>query len=102
MGCSLFIQSSYFFLLDSFGVSRLSADIIGLFRILCKITVRYELGAEVIMSSHILRARNCDEVVDQMLAMEKRGSDIVKIVTAADTESEFVEAVKTTMALRHG
>lgn len=56
--------------------------------------------AEVIMSSHIQRARRCDEVVQQMLAIEKRGCDIAKIVTVADTEDEFVDAIKTTLALR--
>lgn len=52
------------------------------------------------MSSHIQRARRCDEVVQQMLAIEKRGCDIAKIVTVADTEDEFVDAIKTTLALR--
>ena len=55
----------------------------------------HELGGEVIMSSHIQRARRCDEVVQQMLAIEKRGCDIAKIVTVADTEDEFVDASHT-------
>lgn len=60
----------------------------------------HELGGEVILSSHIQQSRSCDEVVRQMLAMEKRGCDIAKIVTVADTEDAFVDAIKTTLTLR--
>lgn len=57
-------------------------------------------GAEVVLSSHIAQARSCDQVLEQMTAMEARGPDYVKIVTQTDTEAEFLEAVRTTLALR--
>lgn len=60
----------------------------------------HEYGAEVVMSSHIYEPRTCEQVLEQMKAIEKRGADFAKIVTIADTEEEFLEAVKTTMALR--
>ena len=61
----------------------------------------HELGAEVVMSSHITdQSRTCEQVVSHLLAVEKRGADFVKIVTRADTEEEFLEAVRTTMVLR--
>ena len=59
----------------------------------------HELGAEVVMSSHIYAPRTCEQVLEHMKAVEKRGPDFAKIVTLADTEEEFLEAVKTTLAL---
>ena len=64
----------------------------------------HEMGAEVVMSSHIISpeigARTCEQVVSQLKAVEARGADYAKIVTLANTEEEFLEAVKTTMVLR--
>ncbi len=60
----------------------------------------HALGAEVVMSSHIYEPRTCEQVLEQMKAMEKRGVDFAKIVTITDTEEDFLEAVKTTLALR--
>ena len=61
----------------------------------------HELGGEVVMSSHILdRARSCEQVLAHLQAVEARGADFAKIVTMANTEEEFVEAVRTTMVLR--
>lgn len=59
----------------------------------------HELGGEVVLSSHTGKALTCGQAVGQMKAMEKRGADIVKLVTMADTEEELAEAVKTTLAL---
>lgn len=58
------------------------------------------MGAEVVLSSHIYEARTCEQVLASMQAMAQRGADFVKIVTMADTEAEFLEAIKTTLALR--
>lgn len=60
----------------------------------------HAVGAEVVMSSHIYEPRSCEQVLDQMKSVEKRGVDFAKIVTVADTEEEFLEAVKTTLVLR--
>ena len=61
----------------------------------------HRLGGEIVLSSHIAQARSLEQVVEHLLTFEKRGADYVKIVTKADTEAEFVEAVETTLALRH-
>lgn len=60
----------------------------------------HELGAEVVMSSHIYEPRSCEQVLRQMKAVEQRGVDFAKIVTIADTEEDFLEAIKTTLILR--
>lgn len=60
----------------------------------------HAMGVEVVLSSHIYEPRDCGQVLEQMLAMEGRGADYVKIVTMAETEDEFLEAVRTTLALR--
>lgn len=60
----------------------------------------HELGAQVVMSSHIYEPRTCEQVVTQLKDVESRGADFAKIVTMADTEEEFLEAIKTTLALR--
>lgn len=58
------------------------------------------LGAEVVVSAHTREVCSCDQVLGMMKAMEARGADFAKIVTVADTEAEFLEAVRTTMELR--
>jgi 3-dehydroquinate dehydratase len=57
-------------------------------------------GAQVVISSHVSEALTADEVLAQLQAFERRGPDLVKIVTVINTEAEFLEAVKTTMLLR--
>ena len=61
----------------------------------------HSLGAQVIMSSHPFRPMSQAEVVDQLKDFESRGADVVKIVTQTDTEEQFCEAIKTTIALNH-
>ena len=39
--------------------------------------------------------------LEHLLEVEKRGADVVKIVTCVNTEAELAEAVRTTMLLRH-
>lgn len=60
----------------------------------------HEMGGEVVMSSHIAEARTCEQVLEHMKAVEARGADFAKIVTLADTKAQFLEAIKTTLALR--
>ena len=57
------------------------------------------MGSQVIMSSHPQRAMTADAVLAQLRSFEERGPDVVKIVTAANTEEEFAESVRTTMLL---
>jgi len=57
-------------------------------------------GAEVVVSSHMSCARTAEEVVEHLLEVESRGPDVVKIVTAVNTEEELAEAFRTTLALK--
>lgn len=57
-------------------------------------------GAEVVISSHMSCARTTEQVVDHLLEVESRGPDVVKIVTAVNTEDELAEALRTTLALK--
>ncbi len=54
----------------------------------------HELGAEVLMSSHVLRFIPAERVLEIALAQQERGADIVKIVTRADTPEEEVENLR--------
>lgn len=58
-------------------------------------------GAEVVISSHTGRPRTTEQVAEHLREAEKRGPDVVKIVTAVDSEAELAEAFRTTLALRH-
>lgn len=61
----------------------------------------HERGSEVVMSSHMTsEAVSCEEVLDQLQEFESRNADIVKLVAAANTEEDLLEAIKTTMTLR--
>ncbi len=59
----------------------------------------HEKGADVVMSSHTSSSLSTEEVVEHMLALEKRDPDVVKIVTNTNTEEELAEAFATTMTL---
>ncbi len=51
----------------------------------------HKRGGEVLMSSHIYSFRNAERVLEIAKEQEKRGADIVKIVTGADTQEEELE-----------
>ena len=58
-------------------------------------------GADVVISSHMpSRSRTTEQVIEQLLEQASRGPDVVKIVTAVNTEEELAEAVRTTMMLK--
>ena len=57
-------------------------------------------GAQVIMSSHPLAPLPPEEVLAQLRDFEKRGADIVKLVQTADTEEEFLAALRATFLCR--
>jgi 3-dehydroquinate dehydratase len=58
-------------------------------------------GADAVISSHMTCSRTTEQVVEHLLTVEKRGPDVVKIVTVVNNEAELAEAFKTTMTLRH-
>jgi len=59
----------------------------------------HDLGAQVVMSSHMNEALKAADVLAHLRKFEERGADILKIVTAINTDEEFSEAVRTTMLL---
>ena len=59
----------------------------------------HALGGECVMSSHIYEPRTCEQVLEQMKAVEARGADFAKIVTMVDTEEQFLDAIRTTLEL---
>lgn len=54
----------------------------------------HEKGAEVLMSSHILKFTEAERVLEVALAHQKRGADISKIVTHADTMEQQIENLR--------
>lgn len=57
-------------------------------------------GAKVVMSSHMQTARTPEQLLAHLREQSARGADILKIVTAAGTEDEFLDAVRTTVLLK--
>lgn len=57
-------------------------------------------GCEVLMSSHTLTFMHTEEVLAIARAHQARGADISKIVTAANSEEEELENLKTATVLR--
>lgn len=55
------------------------------------IDVVHKKGGEVLMSSHIYQFRPAERVLEIALEHEKRGADMVKIVTGADTPEEEIK-----------
>lgn len=60
----------------------------------------HHAGGEVLMSSHTLRFMTGEEVLNLCLKQKSRGADIAKIVTAANSDEEELENLKTTMLLK--
>lgn len=57
-------------------------------------------GAKVIMSSHMSNDfRTAEQVLEHLQQQSARGADILKIVTAANSEEHLAEAIRTTMLL---
>ena len=57
-------------------------------------------GAQVIQSAHLNAFAPPDEILAQLKDFEKRGADIVKLVQKADTEEEFLGALRATFRCR--
>lgn len=57
-------------------------------------------GAEVLMSSHVLKYTPAERVVEIALAQQARGADIAKIVTFANNEAEEMENLRITTLLK--
>ena len=60
----------------------------------------HELGAEVLMSSHILKFTPAERVMEIAFEQKKRGADIIKIVSGADTMEQQIENLRITDLLK--
>lgn len=60
----------------------------------------HALGAEVLMSSHVLKFIPAERVLEIALAQQERGADIVKIVTGAETPEQEVENLRIVTLLK--
>ncbi len=61
----------------------------------------HDMGAEVLMSSHTFKFMKTDEVLKIVTAQQERGADVAKIVTAANSEEEELENLRTAEKLKH-
>lgn len=60
----------------------------------------HSIGKEVIMSSHVLKYIPAENVLEIAYEQQGRGADIVKIVTAANSDEEQVENLRITALLK--
>lgn len=58
------------------------------------------LGAEVLMSSHLYKYAPAHRVLEIAFEQKRRGADIIKIVTAADTMEQQIENLRITNLLK--
>ncbi len=57
-------------------------------------------GAEVLMSSHVLKYTPAERVLEIALEQQRRGADFVKIVTRADTLEQEIENLRINLLLK--
>ena len=60
----------------------------------------HQMGKEVLMSSHLYRFAKAEEALEIAYEHQKRGADIAKIVTAANSEEEEAENIRITSLLK--
>lgn len=60
----------------------------------------HNMGKSVLLSSHLYRYAEADEVLEIAYEHQKRGADISKIVTAANNEEEEAENIRITSLLK--
>lgn len=56
----------------------------------------HEMGKEALMSSHVLKFTPAETVLEIACEQQRRGADIVKIVTAANSDEEQMENLRIT------
>ena len=60
----------------------------------------HNMGKEALMSSHVLKFIPAEAVLEIAFEQQKRGADIVKIVTAANSDEEQMENLRITALLK--
>ena len=67
----------------------------------CELIERvHSMDREVLLSCHPGIYMPCESVVELALFLEKRGADIIKIVTKAENEEHLTECIRTMMELK--
>lgn len=61
----------------------------------------HEKGAQVLMSSHILKFKPAERVLEVALEQKRRGADVIKIVTGAESMEQQLENLKITRLLKN-
>ena len=60
----------------------------------------HSMGAEVLMSSHVLKYIPCNEVLKIANGHKERGADVSKIVTDANSDAELLNNLRTSVVLK--
>lgn len=60
----------------------------------------HSMGREVLMSSHVLKFTPAETVLKIAFEQQRRGADIVKIVTASNSDEELMENLRITTLLK--
>ena len=60
----------------------------------------HQMGKEALMSSHVLKFASAETVLEIAYEQQRRGADIVKIVTAANSDEEQIENLSITTLLK--
>lgn len=60
----------------------------------------HSMGKEALMSSHVLKFVTAETVLEIAHEQQRRGADIVKIVTAANSDGEQMENLRITLLLK--
>ena len=60
----------------------------------------HQMGKEALMSSHVLKFASAETVLEIAYEQQRRGADIVKIVTAANSDEEQMENLRITTLLK--
>ena len=60
----------------------------------------HSLGGEVLMSSHVLKYLDCEDVLKIAEGHKSRGADVSKIVTDANSEKELLNNLRTSIVLK--
>ena len=61
----------------------------------------HDIGAEVLMSSHLYKFAPAERVLEIALEQKHRGADVIKIVTAADNMEQQIENLRITNLLKN-
>ena len=60
----------------------------------------HEIGAEVLISAHVLKFTSAERVLEIALEQQRRGADVCKIVTGAEDQTDEVENLRIVTLLK--